>query len=116
MKYEVTTAPIADTDLAHVFDFLFESHLSFGYNSSSAFTAAVKRIEKIKRHMRALGKAPHQGTLQPKLGPHMRVVTKERAVFYFEVDDAAKCVRVLAVFFGAQDHQRAMLKRALGGG
>lgn len=34
-----------------------------------------------------------------------------RAMFYFDVDDALRLVRVLAVFFGGQDHQRAMLRR-----
>jgi len=33
----------------------------------------------------------------------------------FIVDEEARVVRVLAVFFGGQDHQRAMLRRLLGG-
>jgi toxin ParE1/3/4 len=40
-------------------------------------------------------------------------VTKQRAVFYFDVDDDQRLVRILAVFFGGQDHQRAMLRRLL---
>lgn len=65
--------------------------------------------------MEALGSAPHQGTLRPDLRPGIRNATRERAVFYFEADDAARIVRVLAVFFGGQDHQRAMLLRLAGG-
>ncbi len=37
--------------------------------------------------------------------------TKGRAIFYFTVDGEAHVVRVLAVFFGGQDHQRQILKR-----
>ena len=60
----------------------------------------------------ALGpKSPHQGTLRTKMVPGLRSVTKDRAIFYFTVDDEARLVRVLAVFFGGQDHQREMLKR-----
>ena len=43
--------------------------------------------------------------------PGLRTVTKDRAIFYFLVDEE---VRVLAVFFGGQAHQRAMLRRVLG--
>lgn len=63
--------------------------------------------------MRALGRTPHQGTLRPELAPGLRSVTKDRAIFYFDVDDDRRVVRVLAVFFGGQDHQRLMLKRLL---
>ena len=63
--------------------------------------------------MEALGRAPHQGTLRPELLPGLRGVTKDRAVFYFATDDEAEVVRVLAVFFGGQDHQRRMLLRVM---
>ncbi|MEQ1616787.1 MAG: hypothetical protein ABL883_00400 [Terricaulis sp.] len=43
----------------------------------------------------------------------LRSDTKDRAISYFTVDDDARLVRVLAVFFGGQDHQREMLKRLL---
>jgi plasmid stabilization system protein ParE len=59
----------------------------------------------------ALGAAPHQGTLHNTLLPGLRSVTKGRAIFYFEADDKKARVLVLAIFFGGQDHQRAMLKR-----
>lgn len=52
----------------------------------------------------ALSAAPHKGTLRPELAPGLRNVSKDRAVFYFTVDNDARVVRVLAVFFGGQDH------------
>jgi plasmid stabilization system protein ParE len=63
--------------------------------------------------MLSLGEKPHQGTLRPELLPGLRSVTKQRAIFYFIVDEPKRQVRVLAVFFGGQDHQRQMLRRLL---
>ena len=37
----------------------------------------------------------------------------DKAVFWFVLDEGQKIVRVLAVFFGAQDHIRHMLVRLL---
>jgi plasmid stabilization system protein ParE len=65
--------------------------------------------------MARLGKQPHQGALEPGLLPDIRYITKDRAIFYFTVDDTADVVTVLAIFFGAQDHQRAILRRIMGG-
>ena len=64
-------------------------------------------------HLRALGTTPKQGTLRPEIRSGLRNVTKDRAVVYFDVNDDEKVVRVLAVFFGGQDHQRRMILRAL---
>ena len=58
-----------------------------------------------------LGDAPFQGTLEPKLMDGLRHVTKNRAVFYFTVDETIETVRVLGVFFGGQDHRRHILVR-----
>ena len=64
--------------------------------------------------MLSLGEAPHQGTLRADLLPGLRSVTKDRAIFYFDIDDDRRTVRILAVFFGGQDHTRRMLMRLLG--
>ena len=55
--------------------------------------------------MQALGQAPLQGTLWPDLLPDLRWVIKNRAIFYFRVDERAAVLRVLAIFFGGQDHR-----------
>jgi plasmid stabilization system protein ParE len=85
--------------------------MQFGETFAEAKARAGKRLAEIEDAMEALTKVPHQGTLQPKLLPGLRCVTKERAVFYFIVDEDQRVVRVLAVFFGGQDHQRRMLRR-----
>lgn len=115
MTYRVERAEDTDRDLDAIFDFLFEAYLAFGEDADGAFERASRRLLAVEDAMASLGKAPHQGTLRPEFGEALRNVTKERAVFYFEVDDDARCVRVLAVFYGGEDHQRKMLIRLLGG-
>ena len=49
--------------------------------------------------------------MSKEIGDGLRHVTKNRAVIYFDVYEATQSIRVIAVFFGGQDHQRHMLKR-----
>lgn len=114
MKYTVERASDVDRDLDAIFDFLIESYGKFGEDAVTAIDRAADRLQQVQISMQSLGDVPHQGTLQPQLLPGLRSVTKDRAIFYFKVDDAKRTVRVLAVFFGGQDHQRHMLKRLLG--
>jgi toxin ParE1/3/4 len=44
----------------------------------------------------------------------VRYLTIDRAIYGFDVDKAARKVRILAIFFGGQDHVRHMLVRLLG--
>jgi len=114
MNYRVERTDDADRDLVASFDFLIESYAAFGEDLGDAIERAAKRLRRIHAAMEALGRAPHQGTLRPNLSPGLRSATKERAVFYFDVDDDRQIVRVLAIFFGGQDHQRLMLMRVRG--
>lgn len=111
--FQVERATDIDRDLALIFDFLYDTHRSFGYDADEASALAAKRVRQIERDLAALGRAPHQGTEQPHLVPGLREVTKDRAIFYFVVDDPSRTLRVLAVFFGGQDHQLHMLHRLL---
>ena len=109
--YKVTRSAQAERDLDALFDFLMASYASLGDDIERGFDRAAARVARIKGDLRELGQTPHQGTLRTEMMPGLRSVTKDRAIFYFTVDDEARVVRVLAVFFGAQDHQRQMLKR-----
>lgn len=115
MMYAVERASAADRDLEAIFDFLIESYRLFGEDEPTAIARASERLRSIHDSMGLLGDAPHQGTLLPHLGAGLRSVTKDRAIFYFTVYDAKRTLRVLAVFFGGQDHQTRMLRRLLGG-
>jgi plasmid stabilization system protein ParE len=114
MSFRVERSIETDADLEAIFDFLFQAYLDFGDSPDEALERAVARIEQIEAAMLSLGAAPHQGTLRPDLLPGLRAVTKQRAVFYFDVDEGEQLVRVLAVFFGGPDLQRAMLRRLAG--
>ncbi len=111
--FGVVRALGVDRDLELIFDFLAQSYLDFGDSRQEADQRATLRLRAIETAMIALGDTPHQGALRPDLLPQLRSVTRDRAIFYLDVDDDERLVRVLAVFFGGQDHGRAMLKRLL---
>jgi toxin ParE1/3/4 len=113
MKYAVERARDTDRDLAAIFDFLIKTYIEFGDDLDSAIDRAATRVKSIESAMLSLGDLPQQGTLRPELLPGLRSVTKDRAIFYFDIDEEQHVVRVLAIFFGGQDHRRLMLKRLL---
>lgn len=113
MAYEVVRGEGVDRDLELIFDFLVAAAEDFGDDEGNAVDRAGRRIAEIEAAMRGLGNAPHQGTLRPHLGDGIRNVTKGRAVFYFENDERRKILRILAVFFGGQDHEARTLLRLL---
>jgi len=110
-SYRLERALHVERDLRSILRFLIRSNVQFGEPFDQAKQRAYKRVAQIEDAMEALAAAPHQGTLRREMMPGLRSVTKGRAIFYFTVDDEARVVRVLAVFFGGQDHQRAMLMR-----
>ena len=111
MPYRVERSVDTDHDLAAIFDFLLNSYMGFGDERGEALERAAARVEGIEDELLALGDVAHQGTLRSDLLPGLRSVTKQSAIIYFDVDDDLRLVRVLAIFFGGQDHQRAMLQR-----
>lgn len=113
MAYEIVRSTAIDRDLGLILDHLIDSYIALGDPPADAFERAAERIRMIEADMNALAQAPHQGMLRPEIMPGLRHVTKNRAIFYFDVDDANRIVRVLAIFFGGQDHQRHMLKRLM---
>ncbi|WP_323768512.1 type II toxin-antitoxin system RelE/ParE family toxin [Antarctobacter sp.] len=113
MAYEVIRAAAVTLDLELIFDFLVDAAEGFGEDAETAFRRAEQRLDEIESNMDGLGEVPHQGTMRPKLGDGIRNVTKGRAVYYFEVDDDRQVMRVLAVFFGGQDHEARILLRLL---
>jgi toxin ParE1/3/4 len=114
MAFEVLRSADGDRDLVLIFDHLLESYTALGDPPSDAAERAAARIRAINADMQTLGKAPYQGTLMPEIFPGLRHVTKNRAVFYFHVDEQQRLVRVVAIIFGGQDHLRHSMRR-LGG-
>jgi plasmid stabilization system protein ParE len=102
-------------DLELIFDHLAETYRGFGEAPDEAFEHAARRIRAIVGAADRLALAPHRGPVHDDLAPGIRHVTLDRAVYYFRIGDGSDggSVRVLAVFFGGQDHQRRMRIRIL---
>jgi toxin ParE1/3/4 len=111
MVYKVVRSHESDQDLSLIFRHFVDSYMSLGELLPDAFRQATRRITAIEADMEGLAAMPHQGTLDPRIMPGLRHVTKNRAVIYFHVDDVASVVRIIAVFFGGQEHQNRMAKR-----
>ena len=110
-SFEVVRSTQCDADIEAIFGHLFEAYSALGEDPDEAFERAVNRVRGIEDAFDQLGGIPFQGTLAPRILDGLRYVTKDRAVFYFVTDEAERQVRVLAVFFGDQDHQRRILDR-----
>jgi plasmid stabilization system protein ParE len=111
MAFEVVRSRASDRDLEVIFDHLVAAYQASGDAPAEALGRAADRVRAIEDDMERLGRAPFQGTLREDLRPGLRQATRNRAVFYFELDETAEEVRVLAVFFGGQDHIARMLRR-----
>lgn len=114
MAYKVTFSADAERDFELNFEFLFESYVDFGEAVGPAIDRAEERIQSIRADIEALAKAPHCGAMHDDILPGLRHVTLGRAVVWFDIVEDKGDVRVLAVFFGGQDHIRRMLVRLLG--
>ncbi len=111
MTFKVRRSKESDRDLELIFDHLVESYVALGDSRENAMDRAGDRVRRIENNFLGLAKTPFQGTLRPEITPGLRNVTKDGAVIYFTVHEALQEIRILALFFGGQDHQRHMLKR-----
>lgn len=103
----------SERDFELIFDHLFESYVGFGENTGEALKRAERRIMEIRAAAERLATFPIRGTQRDDVLPGIRYLAIDRAIYWLDVDEAAGRVRVLAVFFGGQDHVRHMLLRLL---
>ena len=116
MRFAIEFAADAERDFDLIFDHLFESYLAFGEPTEEALDHAAERVMDIRKAADRLASFPIRGTKREDVLPGIRFVAIGRAIYWFDVDQAARKVRILAVFFGGQDHIRHMLVRLLGKG
>jgi len=114
MAWKVEFPVEAEADLELIFDHLFDSYVSFGESADAAFARASGRVEGIIDAADRIGTAPRRGTIRREIAPALRNLTIDNAIYWFDLDERRKAVRILAVFFGGQDHVRHMLARLLG--
>lgn len=103
----------AEHDFELIFDHLFEAYTRLGDTGPDALEKAAIRIEGIRVSADGIAATPYRGTLREAIAPGLRTVTIDRAIFWFELDEASRTVRILAIFFGGQDHIRHMMARLL---
>ena len=113
MAFRLEFAAEAERDFGLIFDHLVRSYLDFGESPQSALDWAEARIREIRTAAERIVTAPHRGERHDDLLPGLRHLAIGRAIYWFDVDDERETVRVLAVFFGGQDHVRHMLVRLL---
>lgn len=113
MTFKVIYAADAERDFELIFDFLVESYIGFGEEIHRATSHAHQRLIDIHADIEKLANAPFCGTVHDDILPGLRHVTLGRAIIWFDIDEDAQTLRVLAVFFGGQDHVRHMLARLL---
>ena len=113
MPYKITYAADAERDFELIIDFLVESYISFGDSREDAITHALDRVTAITDDIEMLCEAPYRGTLHDDILPGLRHLTLGKAVIWFDIVEDCLEVRILAIFFGGQDHIRHMLARLL---
>lgn len=113
MDYKILRSSASGQDLELIFDHLFAAYQSFGDTAQEAFLRAEKRVLAIEEQIIQLAKTPHQGDHSNEIYPGLRHVTKDKAIYYYLLDETEKTIRILAIFFGGQDHQNHMLTRLL---
>jgi toxin ParE1/3/4 len=113
MRFRLEFAAEAERDLALIFDHLFDSYRAFGESVDEALDHSEDRIRAIRGQAERLVDAPLRGERHDDLMPGLRHLTIDRAIYWFDVSEADRRVRVLAIFFGGQDHVCHMLTRLL---
>ncbi len=113
MAYRIEFTASAEADLFAIVDYLTESYRSFGENAAEALARADRRQILIRANAQRIAEAQHRGARPFDLAPELRHLTMGRAIYWFEIDEASATVRIVAMFFGADDHLPAMQKRML---
>ena len=113
MRFRVEFSAEAERDFALIFDHQFEGYRSFGTRVEAALDHSEDRIRDIRQEADRLDAALDRGERHDDLLPGLRHLTIDRAVYWFNVHEAEQRVRILAIFFGGQDHVRHMLTRLL---
>ena len=111
--WTVVFAAAALDDLTLIEQHLIDAYRSFGETAPEAARHAAARIEQILSAAERLATAPHRGEAHDDLLLGLRHLALDRSIYWFVVDDLARQVRILALFFGGQDHQRQMLVQLL---
>ncbi|MDE0171800.1 MAG: type II toxin-antitoxin system RelE/ParE family toxin [Defluviicoccus sp.] len=115
MAFRLEFSAEAERDFGLIFDHLLRSYLDFGESLESALDHAEARVLEIRATADRILAAPHRGERHDDILPGLRHLSIGQAIYRFDIDEPRGAVRVLAVFFGGQDHVRHMMVRLLEG-
>ncbi len=115
MAFRLEFSAAVERDFELIFDHLLRGYLDFGESPESALDRAAARIVEIRAAAERILSAPHRSERHDGILPGLRHLAIGRAIYRFDIDEPRETVRVLAVFFGGQDHVRRMMVRLLGG-
>lgn len=111
LRYRVRRAASVTRDLDLIENHLIQVYRDLGDDEESAAERGFARIVAALDYMRTFETHPHRGTERREIRPGIRTVTNRNFIFYFEIDEKAVEVRILAVFFSGADHARQILDR-----
>lgn len=98
MPYRIEFAEASERDLELIFDHLFESYVGFGESTGQALEHAGQRITGIRAAAERLTLFPERGASRDDILPGLRFMVMERAIYWYDVDDKARKIGVLAIF------------------
>lgn len=113
LAWTVEFARASEHDLSLIFDHLFETYKDLGETEDEAFDHAAERVSGIRDSAVGLGKNTYRGTKREAYSSNVRNITINKVIIWFQLDETRETVRILAFFFGGQDHIRQMLRRLL---
>lgn len=113
MDFRIEFSDEAERDLDIIFEFLAKSYLDFGESVDEAVSHAIDRTREIKISTSRLSRTPHIGNMREDIVPGLRQITINKAIYWSKVDDANKTVRIIAIYFGGQDHQNLITGRLI---
>lgn len=113
MPFGVEFSAESARDFELIFDHLLENYIGFGEDPEEALKRAAHRIMGIRRaadgwrHFPSVARRATMFCLASDISP------LTASIYWFDVDEAAQKVRILAIFLGGQDRVRHMLVRLL---
>lgn len=110
-RYDVRRVASVARDISGIRKHMIRSYLEFGDTQAIAAERAASRIRDAFDYMLTFATNPHRGTVHPELRGGVRHVTERKFVYYFEVDEPAAEVTILAVFFGGEEHWGQITER-----
>ena len=113
MAFRLEYSAQAERDFELIFDHFLESYISFGESVETAIGHAEARVLEIRATANRILTAPYRGERHDDILPGLRHLTVNRAIYWFDVHEEKETIRILAVFFGGQDHVRHMLARLI---